>query len=112
MNSQPSFNRGPETAGRIDLLAWAVFFLWAGVAMLVAVPWGWFLVGVGLIILAAQFARWQMDIDVEAFWIACGAVFFAGGLWMLLSLPWPLAPILIIVLGLWLLGKAIVDARR
>lgn len=114
MNSQPSFNRGSstETAGRIDALAWAVFFIWVGIAMLVSVPWGWFLLGVGVIILAAQFARWQLDIDIETFWVACGAVFFAGGLWTLLALPWPLAPILIIVLGLWLLGKAIVDAKR
>jgi hypothetical protein len=114
MNSQLSFNRGSstETAGRIDALAWAVFFIWVGIAMLVAVPWGWFLLGIGVIILAAQFARWQLDIDIEAFWVACGAVFFAGGLCTLLALPWPLAPILIIVLGVWLLGKAIVDAKR
>ena len=114
MNSQPAFNRGSstESAGQIDAVAWAVFFIWVGVAMLVPVPWGWFLLGVGILILAAQFVRWQMDIKIEAFWVACGVVFFVGGLWSLLALPWPMAPILIIVLGVWLLGKAIADARR
>ncbi len=114
MNSQPTLDRASftETAGRIDALAWAVFFIWVGIAMLAAVPWGWFLLGIGVIILAAQVCRWQMEIAVESFWIACGAVFFAGGLWTLLALPLPLAPILIIILGVWLLGKAIVDAKR
>ncbi len=114
MNSQQAFNHGSPTgtAGQIDSVAWAVFFIWVGTAMLVSVPWGWFLVGVGILVLAAEFARWQMGIKIEAFWAACGVVFFAGGLWTLLNLPWPLAPILILVLGLWLLGKIIVDASR
>jgi hypothetical protein len=112
MNSQPAFNRGSSSEGQIDAVAWAAFFIWVGIAMLVPVPWAWFLVGVSILILAAQFARWQMDIKIEAFWVACGVVFLAGGIWTLLDLPWPLAPILIIVLGVWLLGKVIVDTRR
>jgi hypothetical protein len=63
---------------------------------------------VGIIVLAAQFTRWLMNVEIEGFWIACGAVFLAGGLWTLLDLPWPLAPILIILLGLFLLGRAII----
>ncbi|WP_316163523.1 hypothetical protein [Bradyrhizobium sp. SZCCHNRI20481] len=114
MNSQPAFNRGSSTeiAGQIDAVAWAVFFIWVGIAMLVPVPWEWFLMGVGILILAAEYARWQMGIRIEGFWVACGVVCFAGGLWALLNLPWPLAPILIIGLGVWLLAKIIVDANR
>jgi hypothetical protein len=48
----------------------------------------------------------------EAFWIACGTVFLAGGVWTLLDLPWPIAPILLILLGAGLLGKAIAGATR
>ena len=100
-----------ETARRLDTIAWAVFFIWVGIAMLVAVPWGWFLLGVGVLILAAQLAHWQADNRLDRFWIACGLVFLAGGTWVLLELPWPLAPILIIMFGLALLAT-LVDVRR
>ena len=97
-----------ERARQIDSIAWAIFFIWVGVSMLVPIPWGWFLVGVAVLILAVQFARWQMGMTMEGFWVACGAVCLAGGLWNVLELPWPLAPILLILLGVALLGKAVV----
>jgi hypothetical protein len=118
MNStQAAFGRGSpaETNGRaqqIDSIAWAVFFIWVGVAMLAQVPWGWFLLGVGILVLIAQLARWQMDMKIEVFWVACGTVFLAGGLWNLLNLPWPLAPILLILLGVALLGKTVAGVGR
>ncbi len=73
---------------------------------------GVFLLGVGILILTAQFARWLMDVNIEGVWVACGGVFLIGGLWTLLELPWPLAPILVILLGLVWLGRAIIDIRR
>lgn len=62
---------------------------------------------VGVLILGTQLVRFLMDLKIEGFWIACGSVFLAGGLWKLLNLPWPLSPILLIVLGVVLLGKAV-----
>ncbi len=59
-----------------------------------------------------QFARWLMDVKIEGFWVACGGVFLIGGLWTLLDLPWPLAPTLIILLGVLLLGKAVIGFTR
>lgn len=90
MNSiQPAFSEGSasETARRIDSVAWAAFFIWVGIAMLMGVPWDWFLVGVGVLTLAAQFFHWSMDNKVDLFWIACGVAFLAGGVWMLLQFP-------------------------
>ncbi len=99
----------PNERGRqIDSVAWAVFFIWVGVAMLAEIPWGWFLIGVAALILAAECARWLMNMRVEGFWVACGLVFLAGGLWNVLELPWPLAPILLILFGVAMLGKAVV----
>jgi hypothetical protein len=89
MNSiQPAFNEGSasETARRVDSVAWAAFFIWVGIAMLVEVPWGWFLVGVGVLTLAAQLFHWPVDNKIDRFWIACAAVFLAGGVWMLLQI--------------------------
>ncbi len=61
---------------------------------------------------AAQGARWFIGLKIEGFWIACAIVFIAAGLWTLLNLPWQLAPMLIILLGVVLLGKAVIYARR
>src|ERR1700746_1121353 len=119
MNStQPASGQGLSTgksdlARHLDSIAWAAFFIWIGIAMLVAMSWGWFLVGLGILILTAQLARLQMNIKIEGFWVACGAVFLIGGLWTVLNLSsWPLAPIVLILLGVVVLGKGIIGIRR
>ena len=114
-NSQPTLDKGSfisERAQQLDAVVWAAFFIWIGVGMLAAVPWGWFLVGVGALIGAAQFARLQIGLAIDGFWIACGAVILAAGLWDVLRLPWPLAPVLLIGLGIVLLAKTLMGADR
>ena len=79
--------------------------------MLLAIPWGWFVVGLGILILAAQLARLQMNIKIEGFWVTWGAVFLIGGLSTVLNLAsWPLAPIVLILLGVVQLAKAMYQA--
>lgn len=51
-STQPAFGPRSSTetsdhARQLDSVAWAVFFIWVGIAMLADVPWGWFLLGVG-----------------------------------------------------------------
>jgi hypothetical protein len=116
-NTQASLSHTeiPETnqhAQQISSFAWALFFIWVGVAMMAQVPWGSFLLGVGVLILVVQFARWQLDVVIEGFWLACGTILVAAGLWEILDLPWPLAPILLILLGVALLGKAVGGLAR
>ncbi len=112
MSTQAPFSQAysepNERARQIDAVAWALFFIWVGVGMLAQIPWGWFLVGIAILILGAEFARWQFSGTMEGFWIACGLVFLAGGLWNVLDLPWPLAPILLILFGVAMLAKAFV----
>jgi hypothetical protein len=103
---EPS-DKSSERARQIDSAAWAVFFIWVGATMLAHVPWGWFLIGVGALILGAQICRWQMGLVVDGFGVACGVIFLAGGAWELLALRWPLAPVLLIVLGGYLLWKTV-----
>jgi hypothetical protein len=119
MNSmQPASGEGSSTGKseltrHLDSIARAISIIWIGIAMLAAMPWGWFLVGLGILILAAQLARSQMKIKIEGFRVAWGAVFLIGGLWTVLNLAsWPLAPIVLILLGVVLLGKAIISIRR
>ncbi len=96
----------------LDHSAWSVFFIWVGFAMLVELPWGWFLLGIAVQILAVQFARSQMGKSLEAPWVACGVAFLLGALWQLLDLAWPLLPVLLILLGIILLGRVVISTRR
>ncbi len=68
-----------KSAQQIESVAWAIFFIWVGVTVLLAhVRWEWFILGIGVLILAAQLARWLMDMEIQGFWVACGVVFLAG----------------------------------
>jgi hypothetical protein len=77
----------------------------------VGLPLGWFFLGVAILILAIQYARWQMGVSVDGFWIACGVAVLLGALWQLLGISW-LLPALLILLGLMLLGKVIISIGR
>jgi hypothetical protein len=104
---QGTSDRSDPHARRIDSAAWAIFFIWVGVAILAHIPWGWFLIGVAILILGAQAVRRQMNLKVETFGLVVGLIFLAGGVWELLALQWPLIPILLILLGGYLLQKAV-----
>ena len=119
MNStQPTSGQGSSTekselARQLDSTARAIFVIWIGIGMLLAISWGWFVVGLGILILAAQLARLQMNIKIEGFRVAWGTVFLVGGLWTVLNLAsWPLAPVVLMVLGMVLLGKAVISIKR
>lgn len=97
----------PDPHRQIDSAAWAVFFIWLGVVMLAGLPWDWFLVGVGLLILGAQMVRQQRRLTVDRFGVVIGLIILAAGMWDLLALPLPLMPILLIVLGGYVLWKTL-----
>lgn len=92
---------------QIDSAAWAVFFIWVGVVMLAGLPWDWFLVGVGVLILGAQILRRQWNLKIDTFGVVIGLIFLAAGIWDLLSMPWPLMPIILIAVGAYLLWKTL-----
>ncbi|WP_454624232.1 hypothetical protein [Bradyrhizobium cenepequi] len=84
-----------------------MLFIWVGVVMLVGMPWGWFLVGVGAFIVGAQIVQQQRSLKIEVFGVIAGLIVLAAGVWDLLALPLPLMPIVLIVLGGYLLWKAL-----
>lgn len=96
-----------ERYRQIDSGAWAAFFIWVGIAMLAEVPWSWFLVGIGVIILGAQIVRQRWSLRIDRFFVAFGFIVLATGVWDLLALPWPLMPIILIALGGYLLWKTL-----
>lgn len=105
-------SNSPQTksdyARQLDAIAWALLIIWIGVAVLANVGWGWALLGTSGVVLGAQAALWLRGETVDSFAIACGIVFLVGGVWIVLGLTWPLAPALLILLGLGLLWNAVV----
>ncbi len=112
-NTQSSFVPSHEPSDQHDLTrqidsgAWAIFFIWLGVVMLAGLPWAWFLVGVGVLILGAQLIRQQRNLKIETFGVVVGLIILAAGIWDLLALPLPLMPIILIALGGYLLWKTL-----
>jgi hypothetical protein len=72
---------------------------------------GWSLLGISAIILGAQATLWRKVEKVDAFSVVCGLVFLVGGTWELFGLTWPLAPVLLILLGVGMLWNAVFGAR-
>ena len=92
---------------RLHATAWGLFFVWIGVAVLANLGWSWTLVGLGLIMLGEQMARTRFDLKINGLWTACGAIFLIGGLWEVFRFDWPLAPLLLILVGLGILWNAL-----
>jgi hypothetical protein len=91
---------------RIDAAAWALFFIWVGSSILANVSWGWFLTGIGVIVLAAQVGVSRIPGEkLDSPWLICGGVFLVAGIWEILGLKWPLAPLLLILLGVGVLWR-------
>jgi hypothetical protein len=100
MNDSMTKNRN------IDALAWGALFIWWGLSLLVKFPAGVGLIGVGLILLAANAARYFQGMRVSGFTTAIGVLALVWGLLevagTVLPLALPVFPILLIVLGLML----------
>jgi hypothetical protein len=84
---------------RLDAAGWGLFFIWAGVSLLMDLGWGVGLIGVAAIILLGQAARLHFGLRLEKFWVAVGVLFFLGGIWELFQVQVGLVPILLIVAG-------------
>jgi hypothetical protein len=100
------------TLEKLDGIAWGMFFLWIGIALLTNLGWGIGLLGVGIIILGAQIARKSMAMGFAMFWVAVGALFLLGGIWNLLSISVSLTPIVCIVAGVLLFVSALLGKPR
>ena len=97
-----------ELARKVDAAAWALFFIWIGIALLTNLGLGGAMLGVGLIIIGGLAARWYFRLKVEGMWIVVGVLFVVGGLWGILGITRvPLGPILLIVAGVAILIGAL-----
>lgn len=104
LGKMKEFMEHHDRGERLDTIGWSLFFIWVGIAWLANVGIGIGLLGVAAITLAMQLVRKLQAMKVEVFWVAVGAAFAVGGLWELLNIQIPLAPLVLIVIGIVLLG--------
>ena len=96
---------------QLDSITTAIFFIWIGVAILANFGWTWSLFGIGAILLGQQAALFRQGAKTDGFRIVCGVAFLLGAIWELLGMTWPLAPVLLILIGVGALWNAVFGGR-
>lgn len=89
-----------ERGSRFDIIGWALFFVWVGVAWLAGLSLATGLLGVAVILLGMQGIRGGVGVQVEWFWVLVGLGFAVAGLWQWLDIQKPLAPFVFIIIGI------------
>ena len=92
-----------DRASRFDAAGWALFFIWVGIAWLAEVSLAVGLLGVAAITLGMQAIRKISGVRVEGFWVLVGLGFAVAGSWQWVDVEKPLAPIVLIAIGVALL---------
>jgi hypothetical protein len=92
-----------DRASKFDAAGWALFFIWVGVDWLADVGLGIGLLGVAAITLGMQAIRKVSGVRVEGFWVLVGLGFAVAGLWQWIGSEMPLAPIILIAIGVVIL---------
>ena len=113
MENTRTLNRNLET------VAWGTFFVWWGITELVpGLPHGTGAIGIGLIFLGLNVARWLNGIPTSGFSTTLGILALVlGGLELAISvlrLPFelPVFAILLIVLGVILLARELLRSKN
>ncbi len=92
-----------DRSSLLDIGGWAVFFIWIGVAWLLEIGLGWGIVGTGILLLFLQGLRAIFHVHVEAFWVIAAIALVVGGFWELWEVAIPLAPLVLIGIGIGLI---------
>lgn len=85
---------------QLEGIGWALFLIMiGGLALIPNVPGGVWLIGVGLIMLGLNGARYLNGIRMRNFTLVLGTLALLLGVAELLGLDWPVFPILLILIG-------------
>jgi hypothetical protein len=101
-----------NVARKLDAAGWGLFSIWIGIAMFAHAGRGTFLLGMGIIILAAQAVRKYAWLKIDAFWVAAGSLIAVSGVWELLNVKLELLPFVCIAAGVAFLIYMVVGGRR
>ncbi len=86
-------------AAKLPATGWGLLFIWIGIALLLKLPAGVILLGIGAITLLVQVARKYLNLRLQLFNIVIGLVFMIGGFWENYKPDSPLIPLSLIVVG-------------
>lgn len=95
---------------RLESIAWGLFLIMLGGLWLIPeerVPEGMWLIGVGLIMLGLNLARYLNGIRASGFTIVLGILALGSGISDVAGIDLPVLPILIILVGANILYKAL-----
>lgn len=99
---------------RLDSVGWALFLIMIGGLLLApegSVPQGTWLIGTGVIILGLMGVRYFHDCKINGFWLVVGIVALALGISSVFGLNFPVLPILIIIVGLNIILKSLLQKK-
>ena len=108
-DGRPDFDRMTQymhrhdRASKFEAAGWALFFIWVGIAWLTEVSLAVGLLGVAAITLGMQGVRKVYRVPVEGFWVLVGLGFAVAGSWQWFDVGKPLAPVVLIAIGVALL---------
>ena len=107
-----AFMEHHDRGSKLDTVGWSLFFIWVGVAWVAELGTGIGLLGVAAITLGIQVARRIQGLRMEGFWVIVGAAFGIGGLWEIFDVQTPLAPLVLIIVGIALLAWQFSPRRK
>lgn len=108
----------PEKAAlnkRLETIAWGLFLIMLGCRFFIPseqVNEGWWSVGVGIILLGLNAARYFNGLRMSGFTIVLGIIALLTGIGELAGLDLPVLPILLILLGANLLLKPWFESKK
>lgn len=110
-------HRPPDTKARlnrrIEGTGWALLLIVIGcLVWWESAPEGTWLVGTGLILLGVNAARYVNDIPTNAFTVGLGALAILLGLGKFLGLALPVLPLLLILIGMYILYRTVIEPER
>lgn len=100
---------------RLERIGWALFLIMiAGIALVPdeQIPAGTWLIGVGLIMLGINAARYLNGIKMSGFTIVLGILALGSGLGDFVGVSLPLFPILLILIGANIILRPLFEKER
>jgi len=100
---------------QLEAIAWALFLIMSGGIILVPdrlVPEGTWLIGVGLIMLGLNLARYVNHIKTSGFTTILGLVALLAGIGDMLGGDLPVLAILLILVGIYLIFRNVIQRDR
>jgi hypothetical protein len=116
-STQPTENQDEKKIAldkRLDAIGWALFLIMIGGLWLApegSVPEGTWLIGTGVIILGLMVIRYLYGVKINAFWLVLGFVALAFGISSVYGLNIPVLPILIIIIGINIILKPLLQKK-